>query len=170
MQPWLKSTLYQIYLLLKGLCITFLKKTFLLPFLLPRQLGRRARPASPTKKSSVPSPEYHTWEGLHGSPGHLHCMEEAQKENWQTGLLPGLELDTDLSSTQPARFGFGFSISSVIWRPGPALHTIPTLPAFPHPLLSSAAKCYPKFSIYSALSSERKRYRENLNKQINNSC
>lgn len=81
-QPGLKSTLYQIYLLLKGLCITFfLKRLYCHFFLLPQQLGGRVRPTHLQRKSPPVSLEYHTWEGLPRSPGHLHCTQETQKEN-----------------------------------------------------------------------------------------
>lgn len=99
-QPGLKSTLYQIYLLLKGLCITFFKKKSLychfhclnnlVGGLGPTHLQRKAPPASL---------EYHTWKGLPGSPGHLHCTQETQKEK-QHSPHPGLR------SSQPASFGY----------------------------------------------------------------
>lgn len=135
-QPGLRSTLWQICLLLKGLCITFLKSVFI-AILLPQQLGRRVRSASPTKESSMVSLKCHTREGLHRSPGHQNAWKRPRKQTSIAVYYQGWSPDPDAGSSQPA--SLGFSVRSSIGRPPSALdlHPILTLPVFPHLILSS---------------------------------
>lgn len=136
-QPGLKSTLYQIYLLLKGLCITFKKKSLYCHFYCLNNLVGGLGPTHLQRKAPPASLEYHTWEGLPRSPGHLHCTQEIQKKKTSIVLIQGSglpclpPLDTVTSRSPPV----------------PLLSSILSLPVSPHPLLSSGTKYYPKFSI-----------------------